>query len=148
MQRKTAFFATLATCAAMLPAVAAPASASDPGACARNGRTIFGRAEYQCSLWRGSVPVYASAWTGTSVVGYLNQGGRANWFLSQCVGTTAHLGRYANYWWAYTLADNGRWGFVPLTYFAGGQDNQRSSVLPLYSYNSSCGGGSTHPSGR
>lgn len=146
MKLKTTFAAALTSCAAALAVATPAASASDPGACAFNGRTIFGQREYQCSLWRGSVPVHSSAWTGTRVVGYLYAGGRANWFLSQCVGSTAHLGPYFNYWWAYTMADNGRWGFVPLTYFAGGRDNQASAVLPLYDYTRRCGGGSTVPS--
>lgn len=146
MKFKTAFTTALVTCAAASAVAAPEAFASDPGACARNGRAIFGRAEYQCSLWRGNVPVYSGYSTSSNVVGYLYRGGRANWFLSQCVGNVAHLGGYFNYWWAYTLADDGRWGFVPLTYFAGGANNQGSGVLPLYGgYTSDCGGGRTHP---
>ena len=148
---RTLVAAALASCCAAV-ALASPALASDPGACAPNGRSIIGMREYQCTLWRGNVPVYGSYSTdpryGGTVVGRLNAGGRANWFLAQCVGNTAWYGQYFNYWWAYTLADNGRWGYVPLTYFAGGGNNQGSAVLPLYGgYTTSCGGGSTHPSG-
>jgi hypothetical protein len=36
---------------------------------------------------------------------------------------------------------------VPLTYFAGGANNQGSGVLPLTGgYTHLCGGGQTHPS--
>ena len=146
MQLKRTFAAAIVSCASALAVATPSASAGDPGACAFNGRTIFGQREYQCNLWRGNVPVYTSAWTGSSVLGYLYTGGRANWFVAQCVGVTAHLGPYVNYWWARTMADNGRWGFVPLTYFAGGRDNQASGVLPPYDYTGRCGGGSTHPS--
>ncbi len=146
MKLRTFAVSTLVSCVAALAATAAPAAASDPGACAFNGRWLWDRAEYQCTLWRGNVPVYSGYRTDSSIVGYLSVGGRANWFLSQCVGNVAHLGRYTNYWWAWTMADNGRMGFVPLTYFAGGEDNQGSAVLPLYSYNGRCGGGGTHPS--
>src|SRR3954447_23584335 len=145
MKLKTLLATAIVTCVAVL-ATAAPASASDPGACAFNGRYIFDRAEYQCSLWRGNVPVYSGYSTSSGVAGYLYRGGRANWFLSQCVGNVARLGGYTNYWWAYTMADTGRWGFVPLTYFAGGANNQASGVLPLYAWTSRCGGAGTHPS--
>ena len=146
MKLKSLFAAVVVSAATAL-AAATPASASDPGACAFNGRYSIGRAEYQCSLWRGNVPVYSGYSTSSGIAGYLYTGGRANWFLSQCVGNVARLGAYRNYWWAYTMADNGRWGFVPLTYFAGGADNQRSAVLPLFGgYTNLCGGGQTHPS--
>jgi len=149
LKPKSVLLSALAACWAL--AVAAPmASASDPGACARNGRTIAGMAEYQCTLWRGNVPVYGSYSTdpnyGGRVVGYLYAGGRANWFTSQCRGNKATLVGYWNYWWAYTLADNGRWGYVPLTYFDGGANDQRSATLPLSYFTGRCGGGSTHPS--
>jgi hypothetical protein len=146
MKLKT-LFATAILSGVTALTTAASASASDPGACAFNGRYSFGRAEYQCSLWRGNVPVYSGYSTSSSISGYLYRGGRANWFLSQCVGNPARLGGYANYWWAYTMADNGRWGYVPLTYFAGGADNQGSRVLPFTGgYTHLCGGGQTHPS--
>ena len=45
-----------------------------------DGRFIFRRAEYQCSPWRGNVPVHPGYRTSSSVVGYLYRGGRANWF--------------------------------------------------------------------
>ncbi len=101
MRLKTTFAAAIVSCASALAVATPSASASDPGACAFNGRTIVSQREYQCSLWRGNVPVYSSAWTGTPIVGYLYAGGRANWFVAQCVGVTAHLGPYVNHWWAH-----------------------------------------------
>ena len=111
---------------------AAPAIASsDPGACAPNGRVSIDGPEYVCSLWTGHVPVYDQAIDTANVVGYLNYGGRANWFTTQCLGTETFIGNAYNNWWALTEADNGHWGFVPLTYFSGGANNQASSVLPV-----------------
>ena len=149
MKCKTALATVLVACSTAAVAATA-ASASDPGGCAPNGRSIHGQREYTCSLWRARVPVYGSYSTdpayGGRVVGHLYKGGRANWFLWQCSGNRAALGRYWNYWWAYTLADNGRWGYVPLTYFAGGANGQRSSKLPYGDYTHLCGGATTHPS--
>lgn len=36
---------------------------------------------------------------------------------------------YYNNWWAYTMADNGRWGWVPEVYFKGGGNNQPDAGL-------------------
>ena len=146
MKLNTAVLTAIATWCALLALATPPASAGDPGACAFNGRYIIGHREYQCTLWRGNVPVYSSYSTGSRVVGYLYSGGRANWFLWQCYGNRAWYGRYYNGWWSYTLADNGRWGYVPLTYFAGGGNNQRSSFLPFNEPSARCGGAPTHPS--
>ncbi|MFJ6087936.1 hypothetical protein ACIQI8_41840 [Streptomyces sp. NPDC092369] len=116
---------------------ASAAPAGDPGACAPNGRTSSQGPEYVCGLWKGNVPVYSWPFADQPIVGHLNQGGRANWFIGQCQsvndnGTPAYFrdGPYYNSWWAYTLADNGRWGWVPLVYFSGGANDQQSAVLP------------------
>jgi hypothetical protein len=116
--------------------IGAPTSASassDPGACAPNGRTVFrdgdNRPEYLCTLWQGNVPVRAHGTNNAGIVGYLNYGGRSNWFLWQCHGDENYIGSSFNNVWAYTEADNGTWGYVPETYFSGGANNQASSVL-------------------
>jgi hypothetical protein len=100
--------------------------ASDPGGCAPNGRTSSHGPEYVCGLWQSNVPVYSWPFAGEPVVGHLNQGGRANWFTGQCQSVNDDLspayfwvGPYYNSWWAYTLADNGQWGWVSLAYFSG-----------------------------
>src|SRR4051794_40173266 len=111
MKLKTLLATAIVTCVAVL-ATAAPASASDPGACAFNGRYIFDRAEYQCSLWRGNVPVYSGYSTSSGVAGYLYRGGRANWFLSQCVGNVARPGGYTHHLWGYTTAAKHPPGFL------------------------------------
>ncbi|MFG3497375.1 hypothetical protein [Streptomyces sp. NPDC047928] len=112
-------------------------AAGDPGACVANGRTSAYGPQYVCGLWKGNVPVYSWPFAGQPVVGYLYEGGRANWFTGQCRsyhndGSPAyfHASGYYNSWWAFTMADNGRWGWVPLVYFSGGANDQASAVLP------------------
>ncbi|GAA4895154.1 hypothetical protein ACFPM3_20930 [Streptomyces coeruleoprunus] len=125
------------TLAGPAPTASAAAAGSDPGACVANGRTSAYGPQYVCGLWRGNVPVYSWPYANEPVVGYLYEGGRANWFTGQCRSynnnlTPAyfHLGGYYNSWWAYTMADNGKWGWVNLVYFAGGDNDQASAVLP------------------
>ncbi|MHC3475653.1 hypothetical protein ACYF6T_44320 [Streptomyces sp. 7R007] len=82
-----------------------------------------------CNLTRGHVPVYASRSPRAAVVGRLEQGGAANWFVTEMRGETFRDGSAENYWWASTLADNGRWGWVPEVYFAGGDNNEDDAGL-------------------
>jgi len=85
-----------------------------------------------CPLWRGDVPVYdlANSQLG-SQVGKLNVGGTANWFACQTQFTNIpyEYGGYETNWWAYTMADNGRWGWVPEVFFSGGGNNQADAEL-------------------
>jgi hypothetical protein len=75
-----------------------------------------------CPLWRGNVPVYDWYGSDPRVVGYLDYGGWANWFVCHRVGSTYVFAGHMNNWWALTMADNGRWGWVPEVFFAGGED--------------------------
>jgi len=85
-----------------------------------------------CPLWRGDAPVYdfANSQLG-SQVGKLNVGGTANWFVCQTQFTNIpyEYGGYENNWWAYTMADNGHWGWVPEVFFSGGGNNQADAEL-------------------
>jgi hypothetical protein len=64
------------------------------------------------------------------IVGWLVYGGCNNWFYDQW-GTARnyYLGGYVNNWWATTLADNGRYGWVPEVYFRGGEDFEADAGL-------------------
>lgn len=86
-----------------------------------------------CPLWRAGVPVYDSPDKGTSArqVGTLMVGGSANWFVGQSPRSSFRFDRYTNNWWAFTLADNDVWGWVPQVYFEGGADNERDAGLAL-----------------
>lgn len=127
--------------AAGLLAVAKPAAADDSAPCwyhqtrtvqNPNGSTVAVDV-YKCSLWTGNVPVRESPAPGAPIVGYLNQGGSVNWFTSQ--GHTGdhsrqYLNGYHNKYWAHTMADNGRWGFVSEVYFTGGGNDEPDAGLP------------------
>ncbi|MFB9368562.1 hypothetical protein [Kitasatospora albolonga] len=96
-----------------------------------NGHTSTETVTY-CPLWRGNVPVYATRDLNSGVVGYLVYGGSSNWFVFEKQGATVNLGGAVNNWWASTLADNGKWGWVPEVYFSGGDnyEDDRGLYMP------------------
>jgi hypothetical protein len=81
-----------------------------------------------CKLWRGNVPVLNSSW---GKVGTLVDGGSANWFECQAKGGEYTYQGDKNDWWAYTEADNGKWGWVSEVFFSGGNNNERDAGLRL-----------------
>ena len=98
---------------------------TDPG----TGRPWPGTNVMYCNLTQGHVPVFATRSPGAPVVGHLEQGGAANWFVTEMKGQTFRAGSAENYWWGSTMADNGRWGWVPEVYFAGGDNNEDDAGL-------------------
>ncbi|WP_344943470.1 hypothetical protein [Actinomadura miaoliensis] len=107
-----------------------PALAADDRPCAPPvPHPEYEKVQY-CPLSRGNVPVYANHDQGSGIIGHLRKGGSANWFFGyQCRGGTIRLGNLANDWWAATKADNGRLGWVPEIYFAGGDDFEPDAGL-------------------
>ena len=83
-----------------------------------------------CPLWRGHVPVYDDL--GSGIAGYLKNA-NGNWFVCQIrfgeAPYTVPGTNYTNDWWALTIADNGKWGWVPEAYFAGGSNFQADDTL-------------------
>ncbi|MFI5896256.1 hypothetical protein ACIA5D_39770 [Actinoplanes sp. NPDC051513] len=131
---------TVATTAALVTAgvaaaTAAPAAAAatDDQPCARPQVSRASHWVQYCPLWKANVPVYSSPdlGNGAPVVGYLVQGGSANWFVGDRYRSNYTYSGYSNHWWAYTLADNGRWGWTPEVFFAGGGDNETDGGLYL-----------------
>lgn len=115
-----------------------PANASDAYPC---GKVVYvppakhatgGYAQY-CPITQRNVPVRASRSPSARIVGYLYQGGSANWFGYQWTGYTQHLGSYYNNWWATTEADNGSFGYVSEVYFKGGGNDERDATLRVNS---------------
>jgi len=94
-----------------------------------SGRVWRGTDVMFCNLTQGHVPVYATRSPGAPVVGELEQGGDANWFVTEMKGETFRKGSAENFWWGSTMADNGRWGWVPEVYFAGGDNNEDDAGL-------------------
>jgi hypothetical protein len=66
----------------------------------------------------GGSPVQAAS---AAVVGYLHQG--TNWVVCQRTGGRVASGPYFNNKWAWTLADNLRWGWVNAVYARGGDND-------------------------
>jgi hypothetical protein len=110
---------------------ASGASATDGQPCARPQVTRARHVVQYCPLWRGNVPVYRSPAAGNNQrpVGHLAEGGSANWFVGDHYASRYQLGSYYHHWWAFTLADNGRWGWVPEVYFAGGGNDETDAGL-------------------
>jgi hypothetical protein len=75
-----------------------------------------------------SIPVHQNTSKSSQVVGYINPAG-ADWYYCQQQGDRYTLGQYVNNWYAYTMADNGRWGWVNEVYFQGGDNNERDAGL-------------------
>ncbi|MFI8787785.1 hypothetical protein [Streptomyces sp. NPDC055105] len=94
-----------------------------------SGRTRPGTDVMYCDLTRGHVLVHASRSPGSPVVGYLEQGGAGNWFVTEMKGETYRDGAAENNRWASTQADNGRWGWTPEVCFAGGGNYEDDASL-------------------
>ncbi|HLM49952.1 MAG TPA: DUF2599 domain-containing protein [Solirubrobacteraceae bacterium] len=73
------------------------------------------------------------------VVGYLHQG--ANWVVCQETGGRVTSGQHHNDKWAWTLADNLRWGWVNAVYARGGDNDGGFGGVP------GCGGAHGRPPG-
>jgi lysophospholipase L1-like esterase len=84
----------------------------------------------------GGAPVYH----GTTRVGYLNHG--SNWVICQQTGAQYGIGNgTVNVWWAYTEANDHRWGWVNAVFGRGGDDNGRFQGVP------NCNGAHGYPPG-
>lgn len=91
-----------------------------------NGHYYAGLKEYNCSFDLTS-PVRNKY---NTQVGTLAPG--TSWVLCQRRGSTIHIGTsYYNYWWAFTMADNGRLGWVNAVYGSGGDNYGAFRGVPL-----------------
>jgi hypothetical protein len=108
-------------------AVAAPPAAAATGCTKSSVR--YGYQTYNCYMYRSSVRLwmhtenYPSEYRlhdNTSAVLY--QG--TSWFVCQrrFVNVQAYYGSAANDWWAYTLSDNGLWGWASAVHISGGSN--------------------------
>jgi hypothetical protein len=120
-------------CAAGLAVGTAPvasAASPTPVPCASHGHKKNGHAEYDCSFYKVTA-VYSGVHTGQRKVGTLH-GGR-NWVLCQAVGKSVTYGKNVNHWWAYTLSDQGTWGWVNAVNARGGSNNGKWKNVPACS---------------
>ena len=77
------------------------------------------------------IPVYAN--NMTTKVGTIYAPGN-DWYVCQKEVTTLDpfpYGGYYNDWWAYTKADNGKWGWAPEVFFVGGDNMDPDRKLAM-----------------
>ena len=72
-------------------------------------------------------------------VGFLRKG--TNWVVCQQAGRTERSGAYFNKWWAYTLSDGNRWGWVSGVHASGGDNDGSFANVP------NCNGAKGNPPG-
>lgn len=110
---------------ALATAPAAPAAAAS-GCTTSSVR--YGYQTYNCYMYRSSVRLWMHTESSTEYFlhdnkqGILYQG--TSWFVCQrrFVDVQAHYAGAANDWWAYTLGDNGWWGWVSAVHISGGSN--------------------------
>jgi hypothetical protein len=113
-----ALFATLA--------IAEPAAAQAPVPC-----SDAGNGKHYCNWFRAGDGKTGGAIVavGTTTVGYLHQG--SNWIICQQKGGSVRSAEgYVNHWFAWTLADNNRWGWASAVDAQGGDDDGQFGGVP------------------
>ncbi|SDS70096.1 hypothetical protein [Actinoplanes derwentensis] len=86
-----------------------------------------------CTLITGEVPVMSRPDPNSAPAGSLARGGSI-WFLGQQPGESHKNASQHNFWWAYTRADNGQWGWVSLIHFTDGLLDQSAEGLQYSCY--------------
>lgn len=128
VRRMLAMLGVVGALALSMIAMAAPAHAVDNYPCgAQWWHSGVGQYVQYCPDWApdNQIPVLNSSW---GVEGYINAPGN-DWYVCQSVGGTYTLGSYSNDKWAWTMADNGRWGWVSEVYFRGGNNFEADAGL-------------------
>lgn len=113
-----------ALCAAMVAGAVGIAAPAQAAGCSPTSNHA-GYVTYNCYMYRSSVHLW-NHWTTSSTysvadnaTGVLYQG--TSWFVCQrTFPAGVYYGSAANNWWAYTLSDNGVWGWVNAVYISGG----------------------------
>jgi len=120
MRKLRALVACLAVAGSLV--VTAPA-AQAAGSCYQSGPQAGYGTTYTCNIWRSN-HLWAMYGPGKltpigNVEGVLNAGN--SWFVCQMrFGVKLEYGPIKNDWFAYTLGDNGYWGWVSATHFSAG----------------------------
>lgn len=114
-------------------AQAAPASAYDSSPCGGQFRLGGGELRVQyCPDWSPNnwIPVHHSPSPFSPTAGQIYAPG-SDWYVCQrrVSGGIYALGSYQTDVWAFTMADNGQWGWVPEVYFRGGVNFEADGAL-------------------
>ncbi|OIJ28306.1 hypothetical protein [Nocardioides luteus] len=115
-----------------------PASAYDATPClAPYWHSGVARYVQTCPDWGMSgtndIPVYDLDASPPAIVGWIDAAGN-DWYVCQKQVTQYDPYAYAGYyndWFAYTLADNGKWGWAPEVFFQGGDNMEPDRKLAL-----------------
>jgi Cutinase len=113
-------------CLAVLTAAAGASAAPARVPCAKHSD---GR--YHCNFWPAGDGIHGGAVVvndGAYWVGYLNQGD--NWLSCQMWGGKVTHGKYYNHWWAWTEANNHKWGWVNAVWASGGANDGKFTGVP------------------
>jgi hypothetical protein len=123
--RRSGLITTLVCCALFWAAApAGAASARVPCSKHADGR-------YHCGFWPAGDGIHGGAavvddrgyW-----VGYLNQGD--NWVSCQLWAGKVSHGRFYNHWWAWTEANDHKWGWVNAVWASGGANDGQFAHVP------------------
>lgn len=126
-RRLLAVLAALALTMLGFGVVPSTASAATQVPCHDNHHKKNGFSEHDCG-WYTKASVYEGPHGFQRKVGTIHGG--TNWVLCQAVGKTVHSGKYYNKYWAYTLTDQGTWGWVNAVYASGGSNNGSFKGVP------------------
>ena len=98
-------------------------------------RDGYGKVQH-CPIWlpsKGYVPVHALGSGNPVEIGRLDEAGSVNWFICQMrypsIDYAAPGTSYRNDWWALTVSDDGKKGWVSEVYFNGGDNDQPDAAL-------------------
>ncbi|MGQ0679498.1 MAG: protein kinase domain-containing protein [Actinomycetota bacterium] len=127
--------------AAPAPPVVTAAEPAAPGiaACDATKSTQAGRSVQYCSVLAGNVPVFATHTNGLlgEKVGVLEQAKAPHWFVGQIESSKFSALVLESTAWAYTQADNGKWGWVPGVFFQA-KGTQTSPLAKCNTSGNSC----------
>jgi hypothetical protein len=116
----------LLSVAAILIAAAPASAAPAPVPCSKHSD---GR--YHCGFWPAGDGIHGGAVVVNDLgywVGYLNQGD--NWVSCQMYGGKVTHGSYYNHWWAWTEANDHKWGWVNAVWGQGGANDGKFAHVP------------------
>lgn len=93
-----------------------------------------------CPDWspNNSIPVHDYNDHTSRVVGYIYAPGD-DWYVCGWTGTRQTAHGATNHWWALTVADNGKAGWVNQIYFRGGSDSEPDGGLKICPFRSLTG---------